>query len=87
MQSYNVYIVNSVTIGILQQNWTPFLQVLRFRRVNIQKPRPPFYLRAKVLEFVKPKLPKIDVTLWTKPNAATCKKEEEQQQMKTRIVR
>lgn len=75
-----------VTTGILQQNWTPFLQVLRFRRINIQKPRPPFYVRAKVLEFVKPQLPKLDVTLWNKPTAVTCKKQEELEHGKTRIV-
>lgn len=81
---YNFYFV---TTGLLQNNWKPFLQVVRFRRFNVQRPRPPCYLRAKVLEFVKPNLPKLDVSLWNKPNAATCKKQEETESAKSRTVR
>lgn len=60
--------------------------MLRFRKINIRKPRPPFYLRAKVLEFVKPKFPKLDTRLWNIPNAATCKKQEELEQTKARMI-
>nr|CAD7198086.1 unnamed protein product [Timema douglasi] len=45
--------------GFLERKWQPFLQTVRFRnRINIQRPRAPHYIRAKVLDTCRPIFPK-----------------------------
>ncbi|XP_014278958.1 large ribosomal subunit protein uL10m [Halyomorpha halys] len=40
--------------GLLGVKWIPRFESVRFRRVNVQRPRPPHYLRAKYEALVKP---------------------------------
>lgn len=63
--------------------WIPRLESLRYRRVNVQKPRAPFYLRAKYEELVKP-IYKEDSIFRTPP--IKCMKNEELQRKTLEIV-
>lgn len=69
--------------GFLSIRWVPRLESLRFRRVNVQKPREPHYERAKYLALVKP-MYEVDKSAYLPPSV-TCRKTEEQKRNTTRI--
>ncbi|CAH1388401.1 unnamed protein product [Nezara viridula] len=60
--------------GLLGVKWIPRLESLRYRRVNVQRPRPPHYIRAKYEALVKP-IYKYDTIF--KPPPVKCMKNEE----------
>ncbi|BES89708.1 ribosomal protein, L10 [Nesidiocoris tenuis] len=72
----------AIAKSILQPKWSPSLQFVRWRRVNVQRPRPPHYDRALALAVLKPQYaPSPYLNL---PKSETCKKAEEDVQYKTR---
>lgn len=66
------------------KTWQPLIQTLRYnRRVNIQRPRPPHYERARIEVLCKPIYAKpLEKYL---PNSQKCKKTEEEAIRKFRI--
>ncbi|XP_075212234.1 mitochondrial ribosomal protein L10 isoform X2 [Lycorma delicatula] len=77
--------MGSIGKGVLYgKTWQPLLQSVRYnRRVNIQKPRPPHYIRARLEMLAKPIFPEpIEKLL---PLSAKCKLKEEEEIRNFRI--
>uniref|UniRef100_A0A0A9WJL0 Large ribosomal subunit protein uL10m n=1 Tax=Lygus hesperus TaxID=30085 RepID=A0A0A9WJL0_LYGHE len=70
--------------GVLRSTWTPGLQFVRWRRVNVQRPRPPHYDRALALAVLKPQYDWNSRVANTLPRSETCMKIPEIEKYKTR---
>lgn len=72
--------------GVLSGRWSASVTSVRYRRVNVQKPRAPHYERAKVLELIKP-IFRDPSKIESLPPSSTCLKQKELSQDKYRQVR
>ncbi|KAK7793228.1 hypothetical protein R5R35_005078 [Gryllus longicercus] len=82
--------MSSLTQALLQVRWQPSIQFVRYRRINIQKPRPPHYVRKLVLHVCEPQYekPKKSIQeLCLRPVFLTKKQKVEENPFQTLLAR